>query len=119
MQTRQEVITIAGKAIDVLSGGSGPALVVLHRDTGRFGWTGLHAALAQKFTVIAPALPGYDESERPEWLRNVTDLAGLVGLLMDKLSPGPTAILGLGYGGWVAGEIAAHSPGRVARLIVQ
>ncbi len=116
---QQSTVTVAGQVIDVLTGGSGPNLLVLHRDTGRFGWTALHAALAKTHTVIAPALPGYDGSARPEFLRNVTDLSALVGYLMDELGLGPCAVLGLGYGGWIAAEIATRSPGRVTRLILQ
>ena len=43
--------TVAGTEIDVISDGEGPRLTILHRDTGRAGWTGLHARLAKRFTV--------------------------------------------------------------------
>ncbi len=111
--------SVAGTEIDVISDGEGPRLTILPRDTGRAGWTGLHARLAQNFHVIAPSLPGYDASARPEWLRNVTDLAALIGMLDDMQEGEPGAWLGLGFGGWVAAELAAHSPARVTKLILQ
>jgi len=46
-----------------------------------------------------------------DWLRNVTDLAALIGLFDDAIDSEPGAFLGLGFGGWVAAELAAHSPG--------
>jgi len=109
---------VAGIEIDVLSDGDGPRLTVLPRDTGRAGWTPLHKRLALHFQVIAPSLPGYDASGRPDWLRNVTDLAALIGMLDDTLEGGAGVWLGLGFGGWVAAELAAHSPARVTKLIL-
>ena len=109
---------VAGTEIDVLSDGAGPRLTILHRDTGRAGWTPLHARLAKHFHVIAPSLPGYDASDRPDWLRNVADLSALIGLLDDAQEGRTGAWLGLGFGGWVAAELAAHSPGRVTKLIL-
>jgi len=109
---------VAGTEIDVISDGAGPRLTILHRDTGRAGWTSLHARLAKRFHVVAPSLPGYDASGRPDWLRNVTDLAALVGMLDDTMEGEPGAWLGLGFGGWAAAELAAHSPKRVAKLIL-
>ena len=109
---------VAGTEIDVISDGVGPRLTILHRDTGRAGWTDLHARLAKRFHVVAPSLPGYDASGRPDWLRNVTDLAALIGMLDDTLEGEPSAWLGLGFGGWVVAELAAHSPGRVKKLIL-
>jgi len=109
---------VAGIEIDVLSDGAGPRLTILPRDTGRAGWTELHARLAKHFHVVAPSLPGYDASGRPDWLRNVTDLAALIGMLDDTLDGEVGAWLGLGFGGWVAAELAAHSPSRVTKLIL-
>src|ERR1700760_2593907 len=110
---------VAGTEIDVLSDGEGPRLTILHRDTGRGGWTDLHARLAKRFHVVAPSLPGYDASGRPDWLRDVTDLAALIRMLDDVSSEGEAdAWLGLGFGGWEAAELAAHSPARVAKLIL-
>ena len=118
MAPRHFTTRIAGADIDILSDGAGPRLTILHRDTGRPGWTPLHARLARHFTVIAPSLPGYDASERPDWLRNVTDLAALIGMLDDAIEGAQGAYLGLGFGGWVAAELAAHSPARVSHLIL-
>jgi pimeloyl-ACP methyl ester carboxylesterase len=119
MKPEQRDIQLAHGKVNVLIGGTGPNLLVLHRDTGRHGWNRLHERLAATHRVIAPALPGYDESERPVFLRNVTDLAALTGQMLDRLDATPCAILGLGFGGWVAAEMAAHGPQRVTRLVLQ
>lgn len=113
-----EWLDVAGLRMSLLQGGHGPALLVLHRDTGRGGWTPLHKELAKSFTVHAPALPGFDDSARPEWMRTVSELATVTGLAIDALHLGPVAILGLGFGGWVAAETAVQSPARVASLVL-
>jgi pimeloyl-ACP methyl ester carboxylesterase len=108
-----------GDQVSVYTGGEGAPLIVLHRDTGRLGWTDFHDALAQKFTVYAPAMPGYDNSDRPEWMRTVGQLAVSVGFLVDALDLGPCPLVGLGFGGWVATEAAVMCPQRYSSLIVQ
>jgi pimeloyl-ACP methyl ester carboxylesterase len=111
-------VEVVGLRMSVLKGGRGPALLVLHRDTGRGGWTPLHETLASSFTIYAPALPGFDDSSRPDWMRTVSELATVTGLAIDALRLGPMPILGLGFGGWVAVETAVQSPSRVSALVL-
>jgi len=111
-------VEVVGLRISVLKGGRGPALLVLHRDTGRGGWTRLHQTLASSFTIYAPALPGFDDSSRPDWMRTVTELATVTGLAIDALGLRPLPILGLGFGGWVAVEAAVQAPARVSALVL-
>jgi pimeloyl-ACP methyl ester carboxylesterase len=111
-------VDVAGIEISVLTGGQGPALLVLHRDTGRAGWTDLHQRLAERFSVFAPALPGFDDSTRPRWMRTVSELATVLGFGIDKLGVGPANVLGLGFGGWVAAEVAVQSPSRFKKLVL-
>jgi pimeloyl-ACP methyl ester carboxylesterase len=118
MRVEQSAVALSYGKVDILAGGSGAPLVVLHRETGRGGWGRLHERLAAHYRVIAPSLPGYDGSDRPAFLRNVTDLAALTGFVLDRINVKPAAFLGLGFGGWVAAEIAAHGPGRVSQLIL-
>jgi pimeloyl-ACP methyl ester carboxylesterase len=117
MPTPRSIDLPHGK-VDALIGGAGPPLVILPHDFGSFGWGALHERLARRRLVVALSPPGYDGSDRPLWLRNVPDLAALVGQALDALDIGPATLLGLGFGGWVAAELAARSPGRVAGLLL-
>jgi pimeloyl-ACP methyl ester carboxylesterase len=103
----------------VRRGGSGQPLVVLHRDTGPTGWSEFHSLLAEHFTVFAPSLPGYPGSAVPRWLRTVTQLATLTGQVMDRLEVGCCPLVGLGFGGWVAAELAAMSSHRIESMVLQ
>jgi pimeloyl-ACP methyl ester carboxylesterase len=40
----------------------------------------------------------------------------LIGAAMDRLDAAPAAVVGCGFGGWVAAELVARSPSRVSRL---
>ena len=77
--------TVAGRAMRFLKGGTGPAIVTLHHSTGSIGWLPLHERLAERFTVYVPDLPGYGQSERPDWARDPRDLAILTNHALGRL----------------------------------
>src|SRR6185437_518955 len=46
--------------------GEGPAILLIHGiGDNSTTWTGIHAKLAQRFTVIAPDLLGHGKSDKP------------------------------------------------------
>ena len=68
-------LEVAGGQVELLTGGSGEPLIILHHDIGNPGWLPFYEALAQQFTVYVPSHPGYGKSDRLDWMRNVRDLA--------------------------------------------
>jgi pimeloyl-ACP methyl ester carboxylesterase len=111
-------VTVAGLAMRVLRKGEGPPLLVAHDSLGNLGWLPLYEQLTESFTVHVPDLPGYGRSERPDWARSPRDLAILVHLLLDRLEVGHTVVVGLGFGGFVAAEMAAMHQTRLSRLVL-
>jgi pimeloyl-ACP methyl ester carboxylesterase len=111
-------VDVLGIELSVLTGGSGPAVLVVHRDTGRGGWTAFHERLASRCSVYAPALPGFDDSTRPHWLRTPAETATILGFALDKLGVTPVAAVGLGFGGWVVAEAAVQSPSRFSKIVL-
>ena len=111
-------VSVAGKAIRLLKGGSGPALVTLHHSTGSIGWLPLHEKLSERFTVYVPDMPGYGQSERPEWARDARDIAILINQALGKLGLDGVTLAGFGFGGFVAAELASMQSGRVAKLVL-
>lgn len=109
---------IAGGTIHYQHGGSGPPLWIVHRDTGNPGWLPFYELLAQRWSVVVPDLPGYGTSERDEWMRSVRDEAIVFGILLARLAQEPVTIVGLGFGGWVAAELATMQPSRLRRLVL-
>jgi pimeloyl-ACP methyl ester carboxylesterase len=118
MSLTNDTVALSHGTMDLMAGGEGPTLLLLHRDIGRPGWGSLQQRLAGSYRVLMPSLPGFDRSDRPEWLRNVPDMAAIFGQFLDQLGDERVGLAGLGFGGWVAAELAARSPARVARLFL-
>ena len=98
--------------------GSGPPVVVLHRDVSVPGPSPFLEALAEHHTVVAPQLPGFGTSDRPEWMRTVAQLGVVTAHLLDELGTGPCPLVGLGFGGWVAADVATLGGGRLSALVL-
>lgn len=114
----ERTVELAGRKLRLLEGGQGEPLVVLHHSTGNPGWLPFHEQLAAGFQVIAPDLPGYGQSERPEWAREARDLAILVSQLFEKLGLGSVTLVGTGFGGFVAAELATMDQARLRALVL-
>jgi pimeloyl-ACP methyl ester carboxylesterase len=117
-----ETLPIAGAALHVARAGAGAPLLVLHHDVGSLERLPFYDALARRFTVLVPSHPGYDKSERPDWMRSVRDVAVLYQWLLAEheltRDPGRVSLLGLGFGGWIAAEMATMAPRAFRRLVL-
>jgi pimeloyl-ACP methyl ester carboxylesterase len=113
----ENIIEVLDAQVSVQSAGSGDPLVIFHRDTGRT-WSPLHDRLSRERTVIAPSLPGFHPSARNEWTRNCTELGIQAGYVLDALNLSAVPVFGLGFGGWIAAELALSRPELVASLVL-
>lgn len=104
-----ETVPVADVALRVARAGQGPPVLVLHHDIGRPWPCAFHDALARHFSVIAPSHPGYDGSDRPAWMRSVRDVAVVYQGLLRGMAG--VSVVGLGFGGWIAAEMATMAPG--------
>jgi len=114
----EEFVEVVGEKIRCLQSGSGDPLIVLHHDIGNPGWLPFYEQLAQRFTVTVPDFPGWGQSERPVWMRSVRDLAVELNLLLDQSGIEQATLVGLGFGGWVAAEMATMNQSRCSRLVL-
>lgn len=114
----ETVVNVAGAKVRMLQGGSGAPLLALHGAGGSQGWLQYHQALAEHFTVYVPSHPGYDASERPEWLDTMTDMAHFYHDFIDTLELEQPAMLGTSMGGWLAAEMAAMCPHHISRMVL-
>jgi pimeloyl-ACP methyl ester carboxylesterase len=111
--THIEVKTPTSGVLNVRRVGNGSSLVLLHRSIGGESATPIIDTLSGEFTVIAPSMPGYDDSDRPEWARSPRDLAAILLHSVCPLADDRPVLVGLGLGGWVAAEMAAMCPERL------
>src|SRR4051812_43123190 len=105
-------------------GGSGPPVLLLHGwPETHLMWHAVAPRLAERFTVVAPDLPGYGDSFRPP----VTDdhsghakraLAADLVAAMGELGHTTFAVAGHDRGGRVAYRMALDHPAIVTRLVV-
>jgi pimeloyl-ACP methyl ester carboxylesterase len=114
----EDFIQVGPAKVELLKGGSGDPLVVFHQDIGNPGWMPFHDELAKRFTVYAPSHPGFGKSDRPDWARNARDMAGLHQWLIKELGLVRPAVIGLGFGGWIAAEIAALAPRQFSGMVL-
>lgn len=111
-------IPLSGINLELEERGSGPPLLFLdagegvapHRD-----WLDL---LARHFRVIAPVHPGWGREDMPDWMAGIDDLAYLYLDLADALDLRDAVLVGAGFGGWIAAEMAVRDARRFARMVL-
>lgn len=111
-----EMIEIRGCRVEVLRGGAGPALLFLHGAGGANIWAPYMDALAESFELIVPSHPGFGNSDTPDWLDNMSDLAYFYLDFMAALELDGVHLAGNSLGGWLAAEIAVRSTARIRTL---
>jgi pimeloyl-ACP methyl ester carboxylesterase len=109
---------IDGSRIYYRTGGSGPALILLHgyAQTSRM-WNGIMPVLAQRFTVIVPDLPGIGNSDVPADGLDMTTAARRIHTLARSLGVERARVVGHDIGLMVAYAYAAQYPTEVEKLV--
>ncbi len=103
-------------SVRYLEGGAGEPLVYLHGAGGAAADDPLLAALAKRWHVFAPFLPGYGETEACGELRDMLDFTLHTWDVLEALGLKAPILVGPDLGGMIAAEMAAVAPGDVSRL---
>lgn len=109
----------AGAEIFVRSGGTGPAVVLLHgyADTGDM-WGPLAIELAKDHRVIVPDLRGMGKSSHPEGGYDKKTQAQDIRAVVTALGADRTAVVAHDIGNMVAYAYTASYPDKVSRLVL-
>jgi pimeloyl-ACP methyl ester carboxylesterase len=110
-------VAMPGGEIQLQRGGSGEPLLYLHGG-GMGTWGPLQDLLAQRFDVLAPVHPAFGLSDEMEEVEGVDDLVYHYLDLLDGLGLPTVSLVGTSFGGWLAAELAVHSPHRFDKLVL-
>jgi pimeloyl-ACP methyl ester carboxylesterase len=111
-------VEAAGTKLHLMRAGRGRPVVVLHHETGTLDRLPFYDSLASKYDVLVPHHPGYSRSPRPEWMRSVRDIAVVYRGLLSELKLKDASLVGLGFGGWIAAEMASMAPSDMSKLVL-
>ena len=114
----EEFVEAAGARLQLVKGGAGEPLLILHDEMGHPGWLRFHETLAQRFTLYIPSHPGFGKSERLDWIMNMRDLAGWYLDALEDLGLGRANVIGFSLGGWLAAEMATMCPEPFKKLVL-
>lgn len=117
MSHETTTLDIQGARTEILRRGSGSPLVYFHSAGGSF-WSPFLERLSERFTVIAPTLPGFGGSEGLDRIDTIHDLVFHAVDVLDALGLERAPVAGLSLGGWLAAELAVHHPRRVEKLVL-
>jgi len=104
--------------LEVVRGGSGPTVLLLHGVTPFGRDAPFLRLLGQAATVVAPSHPGFGDSPRPDDVETVYDLIHVYQDVLDALPDEKVTLVGCSFGGWLAAELAISHGHRLARLIL-
>jgi pimeloyl-ACP methyl ester carboxylesterase len=116
----ERTVNVRGIATHIFEAGppTAPALLYLHGTNLGNLWLEFHSTLAQHFHIFAPDIPGFGLTERPDWMRDMSDYILYFRDLLDELGLDKPMLVGHSLGGWMAAEVAVWYPERVKKLVL-
>jgi pimeloyl-ACP methyl ester carboxylesterase len=110
--------TVDGSKIFYRTGGTGPALILLHgyAQTSRM-WNRIMPLLAKRFTLIVPDLPGIGQSDIPASGLDMMTAARRIHTLARSLGVSNASVVGHDIGLMVAYAYAAQFPSETTKLV--
>ena len=114
----QFLTTKRGCRVRVLEEGSGAPVVFLHGAGGLLPENPFLHALAKKYHVFAPELPGYGDSTGDDLLEDMLDFTLHAADVIAELRIDKPHLIGHSMGGMIAAEMAATAPNDLCKLVL-
>lgn len=116
----ERTLDVRGVQTHLVEAGAPDATPLLYLHGSFLGnlWLEAYAELARHFHLFAPDIPGFGLSQRPDWMRDMSDYVLYLRDLLDALGLEKPTIAGHSLGGWIAAEVAVWYPERVGKLIL-
>jgi pimeloyl-ACP methyl ester carboxylesterase len=111
-------VEVAGIKLHVMRAGQGRPVLVLHHETGTLDRLPFYDALAAKYDAGAPPsrLQPLDTARLDARTRDIA--VGIYRGLLSDLKVSRAALVGLGFGGWIAAEMASMAPADLSHLVL-
>ncbi len=118
-ELRHAYAEVNGIRMHYVTAGSGPLVLMLHGfPEFWYSWRKQIPALAEHFTVVAPDMRGYNETDKPAWGYEIDVLAADVLGLIAALGHERATLVGHDWGGAIAWATAIAHPHRIERLAI-
>jgi pimeloyl-ACP methyl ester carboxylesterase len=113
-------VVVNGVRFHYVQAGSGERLVLLLHGFPELWWSWRHliGPLSEQYTVVAPDLRGYNETEKPDWGYEPDVLVQDVVGLIEALGFRRAHLVGHDWGGVIAWAVAIARPWRVEKLVI-
>jgi pimeloyl-ACP methyl ester carboxylesterase len=118
MMKSQYLTTKRGCRVRVLEEGGGAPVVFLHGAGGLLPENPFLHALAKKYHVFAPELPGYGDSTGEDLLEDMLDFTLHAADVLAELRIDKPHLIGHSMGGMIAAEMAATAPNDLGKLVL-
>jgi|SRR5580692_8173971 pimeloyl-ACP methyl ester carboxylesterase len=114
-----KTVSLHGRPLCYVEAGSGPVLMMIHGMAGTYeNWQAVIEPLAQRYTVIAPDLPGHGNSEPGAGDYSLGSLAAGLRDLLITLGHDRATLVGHSLGGGIAMQFAYQFPEITERLVL-
>ncbi|MEL6547970.1 MAG: alpha/beta fold hydrolase BchO, partial [Myxococcota bacterium] len=112
-------VEIGGVRWNLLLGGSGPCVALLHgTGASTHSYRDLVPLLLERFTVVVPDLPGHAFTSAPAaMIRSMPEMARALGRLFERLGLEPTHIVGHSAGAAIAARMSLDGIARPDSII--
>jgi len=110
-------VDVDGRVTRTFSAGTGETVIWLHDTLGN-RWSAGHDRLGADVHVVAPSMPGFDDSSQLDGIDGPEDVVFWLLDLLSELQLDQATLLGCGLGGWMAAEFAVRYPERVRKLVL-
>lgn len=110
---------VKGVRMRYFLGGSGPPLILVHGLGGAASnWTELAPALAERYRLLVPDLPGHGGSTALPGVSGLEPFADRVGLVAEREGMFPAPVVGHSLGGVIVLRLALRRPADVQAIVL-
>ncbi len=112
------LLRAGGLDLEVLRRGEGQPILLIHGVNPISPRAPFVDLLARHGEVIAPSHPGFGGSARPSDFDTMYDLINLYHEVLDAIAAPRIHVIGFGFGGWIAAELAVAGAKKLDRLVL-